>query len=223
MTRPSPARADTGRMGAVLLRSVVQVLVSSGVVVVTGTELLHWWASGRHLPRGSGPAAGPDDEVVLVLGSPSAAGGGLHPVQRWRTDIAVRSLRGRDGRFVFSGGGPEAGRSEAEVMAAYAHDVHGVPWQRIALETRSRSTWENVANSLPLLEGARTVRIASAPTHAARGRRYLARQRPDLALRLAPSDDYRAGEQLRWKAASLAYGAARTVLRTLRPGFRTGS
>jgi uncharacterized SAM-binding protein YcdF (DUF218 family) len=203
------------------LRSALVALVSAALVVVAGTELLHRWASARHLPPAPPPDRASGDEVVLVLGSTSAADGGLHPVQRWRTDIAVRSLHGRDGRFVFSGGGAQAGRagrSEAEVMAGYAHDVHGVPWDRIALETRSRSTWENIANSLPLLEGARTVRIASAPTHAARGRRYLARQRPDLAALLAPSDDFRWGEQLRWKAASLAYGAARAALRTLRPG-----
>ncbi|NAZ84372.1 YdcF family protein [Kineococcus sp. R8] len=211
------------------VRPALVALASSALAVVVGTEVLHAWASRRHFPRGDderGDDAGrPGDEVVLVLGSPATARGDLHPVQRWRTDIAVRSLRGRDGRFVFSGGAPDGRPGEAEVMAAYAHEVLGVPRERIALETRSRSTWENVAFSVPLLEGAGTLRIASAPTHAARARRYLARQRPDLALLLAPADDYRVGERLRWKAASLAYGAARRAVRRWRrrtPGAGPG-
>jgi uncharacterized SAM-binding protein YcdF (DUF218 family) len=205
------------------LRRAVAVLAAA-CTVVAGVEALHWWASRRHFPpAGPLPPAGarpPGDDVVLVLGSPSTPEGHLHPVQRWRTDIAVRSLRGPGDRLVFSGGAPDGVRSEAEVMADYAHDVLGVPRARIAVETRSRSTWENVVNSLPLLEGARTVRIASAPTHAARGRRYLARLRPDLARRLAPCEDYRVGERWREKAASLAYGAARRTVRRLRPGLR---
>jgi len=203
--------------GPVPLPRAVPVLAAA-LTVLTGVEALHWWASRRHFPP-AGPHP-PGDDVVLVLGSPSTPEGDLHPLQQWRTDIAVRSLHGPRARLVFSGGAPEGARSEAAVMAEYAHDVLGVPRARIALETRARSTWENVANSLPLLEGAGTVRIASAPTHAARGRRYLARMRPDLARRLAPCDDYRVGERWREKAASLAYGAARRTVRRLRPGLR---
>lgn len=182
---------------------------------LAGVELLQWAASRRGFPRVPRPGAdGPD--VVLVLGSPPRADGGLHPLQEWRVDIAVRSRTSARTRLVVSGGGPAGRVSEAEVMGRYARSL-GVPAELVALETRSRNTWQNVAFSLPLLEGARTIAVASSPTHAARARRYLLRQRPDLAARLVPADDFRLGERPRWKATTLAYGVARSVHRRLLP------
>ena len=137
-------------------------------------------------------------------------------MQRWRTDIAVRSMHPEHGRLVFSGAGRGGGPSEAPVMAAYARDHLGVPAQRITLETHARSTWQNVAYSLGELENAGTIKIASAPMHAARARRYLTRQRPDLADRLVPADDYRFGERCGWKLATVAYHLLLPV-RRLRP------
>ncbi len=178
----------------------VSCLVLSAVV-----ELMHWRASRQALGhRGAGDRAGA--EVVLVLGYPSRARGGLHPMQRWRTQVAVRSMHPQRGRLVFSGAGPEGAPSEAEVMAAHARDVFGVPARRITVETRAVSTWQNVRFSLAHLQGADSIAVASSPLHAARARRYLTQQRPDLAERLVASDDYRIGEGHRWKAATVAYG-----------------
>ncbi len=165
-----------------------------------GAELVHWRASRRGLRRGADTCEGP--EVVLVLGHPALESGQLHPMQRWRTEIAVRSMRSADARLVFSGAGRGGAPSEAEVMAAHAHADHGVPLDRIGVETRALSTWENVAYSLDELERAATIRIASTPVHAARARRYLRAQRPDLAGRLAPADDHRLGERMGMKLAT---------------------
>ncbi|WP_432504576.1 YdcF family protein [Kineococcus arenarius] len=190
--------------------------------VVLIAELVQWHASRHGWPTG-GPERGarlvPGPQVVLVLGSPSRPGGQLHPMQRWRTDIAVRSMHPVHGRLLFTGGctGAPGEPSEARVMADHAREVLGVPAQRIELEEAARSTWQNVQHCLDQLEQAGSIVIASAPTHAGRARRYLARLRPDLAQRLVPAADYRFGERSGWKAATLAYALARTAGRVLMP------
>lgn len=154
---------------------------------------------------------------MIVLGFPSGRDGEPHPLQRWRTEIAVRSLApGEDGRLVFTGGGPPGAPTEAEAMATYAREVLGVPAERIRLETAASTTWENIAFAQPFVESARTVAIASDPLHAARGRRYLLRQRPDLAARMVPADDYHLGDHVWLKVATTVYELARPVLRRMR-------
>ena len=196
------------------LRAAVAAALA-GLLLLAGVELVHWWASRQALPRRRGAVRPgvPGPEVVLVLGHPARRSGALHPMQQWRTDIAVRSVRSDDARLVFSGTARDGGPSEAEGMAGYARDVLGVPADRIVCETRATSTWENVACSLGELEQAGTIRIASSPVHAARARRYLARQRPDLAARLAPADDHRFGQRWGWKLASLGYQVGRALVR----------
>ena len=179
-------------------------------VAFAASEWLHWRAARRCLPQVGARSTGSGDDVVLVLGYPSR-GGGLHPMQKWRIDIAVRSMERTCDVLVVSGGSRKHGRCEAEDMAAYARDRHGVAPGRLALEREAESTWQNVQYSLPVLESARTIKVASSPLHAARGRAYLAAQRPDLAGRLRPSDDFRLGERPGWKALTVAYYWASAV------------
>jgi uncharacterized SAM-binding protein YcdF (DUF218 family) len=174
-------------------------------------EAAHRIASRRGFPAGGGGGA-PD--VVLVLGCPSRRDGSLHPLQRWRTEIAVRTAPAA--RLVFSGFAGDHGRSEAAVMAEHARDDLAVPPDRIVLETAARNTWENVELTLGELQQGGRVAIASSPLHALRARRYLLRQRPDLALRLVPAADYRFGERWRWKALTLLYDVLRSVSFRLR-------
>lgn len=126
-------------------------------------------------------------------------------MQKWRTDIAVRSMERSSDVLVFSGGSRKKGPCEADDMAAYARDQHQVRSDRLVLEREARSTWQNVEYSLPHLESARTIKMASSPLHAARSRAYLAVQRPDLAGRLRPADDFRVGEQPVWNSLTVAY------------------
>lgn len=167
------------------------------------SEYLHWQASRRCFPSGAEPVSGAGPEAVLVLGYPSR-GTGLHPIQRWRTDIAVRSMDRQSGRLVFSGGSRTPTRCEAEVMAEYAQDRHRVHPGQIVLERCAVTTWQNVAYSLGALENAGTIKVASSPMHAARARAYLIKQRPDLASRLCKANDYRFGERPLWKLATVA-------------------
>ena len=179
--------------GRPALRGAAVVLAVAGAAAagLAAVELLHRAASRTGFPARPVPAAGGPD-VVLVLGCPSRADGSLHPLQRWRVDIAVRSRASARTRLVLSGGGSAGRLSEAAVMGRYARSL-GVPPECLVLETRSRNTWENVSLSIPQLEGARTIAVASSPTHGARARRYLRQQRPDLAARLVPADDFRLG------------------------------
>ena len=194
---PAPARRTTAVLAG------VGVL---GVLAVLGVEAVHALAARSGFPGGR---RGGEPDVVLVLGSPSRRDGTIHPVQRWRTEIAVRSSV--SARLVFSGYAPASGRSEAEVMAGHAQRVLGVPAGRIRREEAASSTWENIAFSLADLAAGSRIAIASSPVHALRARRYLRRQRPDLAARLVPADDYRFGERWGWKAATVLYDGARSL------------
>ncbi len=90
-------------------------------------------------------------------------------------------------------------------MAAYALTHHQVRPDQVVLEREALSTWQNVEYSLPYLESARTIKMASSPLYASRCRAYLAAQRPDLAARLRSADDFRLGERPGWKALTVAY------------------
>jgi len=178
------------------------IAASAIVVALAGAELLHWRAA-RCWPA-KGAAAGASCGIV-VLGFPSRRDGRLHPIQRWRTEIAARSLASVDRGFVvFTGGSPRGRTSEAEAMAAYAVGL-GVPAERIGLETRSRSTWDNVRFALPMVEACDAIAIASDPMHAARARRYALQQRPDLGGRLVFADNYRFMDRWWLKVPTAAY------------------
>jgi hypothetical protein len=107
--------------------------------------------------------------------------------------------------LVLSGGAVAGGTPEAELMAAYARDVCGYRGP-LSLDVESRSTWQNVTNVIPLLEGAARIKIVSHSVHAEKARAYLWRQRPDLAARLVRARDYRAGEWVLAKPALALIG-----------------
>jgi hypothetical protein len=212
-------------------------LLGVGVVLaVAASEWLHWSASRRFLgapSAGDGaPSAGDGaggSEAVIVLGYPPRRNGQPHPLQRWRCQIAARSVDpGRAGQMIFTGAAAGEDRpSEAAVMSGYARDVLGVPAGRIALETRARTTWQNVAFTLPLAEQADSIKFASDSLHAARARRYLRAQRPELAARLSGGADYRFGEHLILKVLTAGYELIRVlairrwrVLNRFKPGRR---
>jgi uncharacterized SAM-binding protein YcdF (DUF218 family) len=166
-----------------------------------------WWhrTASRSGPGRDAPATTRSCAVV-VLGFPSRRNGDPHALQRWRTQIGIRSLgSARTRRLVFTGG-PSRGAqiSEAKVMADHARR-RGVPAEAILLEEEATSTWENLTLAAPLIEAFDTIVIASDPLHAARSRRYLVKQRPDLGARLVFADDYRPLERWWLKPPIAAY------------------
>jgi uncharacterized SAM-binding protein YcdF (DUF218 family) len=73
-------------------------------------------------------------------------------------------------------------------MADHLVDALGVPRENVVLEECARTTWENIAYSIPLIEQALSIEIASNTFHARRARKYLAKQSPLLAARLHRAD-----------------------------------
>lgn len=151
------------------------------------------------------PAAGPGSMAVLVLGYPTPRSGRPGPLQRWRAVIAVRTVNSRPNRYaVFTGGRRRGPVAESVTMAEYARTL-GLPAAQIRMESDATTTWENIQCSLALVEDADQIAIASDPLHARRARRYLSRQRPDLASRLVAAYDYVPGEHLLLKTQTAAY------------------
>ncbi len=177
-------------------------------MAVAGAVVLAWgeWVNRRWsralVANGGGAAA-----AVVVLGfkNPEAA---ANVVNRWRVRAGIRSVGAaaeHETCVIFSGGAVGSSVPEARLMAAYARSVLGFEG-RVLLEERSTTTWENIANVLPLLENADRIKIVSQPAHALKARAYLRRQRPDLAERLVRADDYRPGEWLIVKPLLALYG-----------------
>ncbi|MFC3892964.1 YdcF family protein [Lentzea rhizosphaerae] len=192
-------------------------LAIAGAVALGWGEWLNWrWS--RTLVGHSGGVS----EAVVVLGyrNPQAT---ANLVNRWRVRAGLRSISaadGRDTRVIFSGGVTGTGAAEAQLMADYAKSVLGFDGT-VFLEDRSTTTWENVTNVIPLLKDVDRIKIASQPAHALKARAYLRRQRPDLAERLVPADDYRPGEWLIVKPLLALHGL--WTLRRLRHDERKGS
>ncbi|WP_236725144.1 YdcF family protein [Amycolatopsis orientalis] len=160
------------------------------------------WRWSRTLVGHSGGVS----EAVVVLGyrnpQPTA-----NFINRWRVRAGLRSIaaNGRETRVIFSGGATGTGAAEAQLMADYAKSVLRFDGT-VFLEDKSRTTWENVTNVIPLLEDVDRIKIASQPAHALKARAYLRRQRPDLAERLVLADDYHPGEWLIVKPLLALYG-----------------
>ncbi|MCF3964181.1 YdcF family protein, partial [Streptomyces fuscigenes] len=160
---------------------------------------------------GSGRATGDGVDAVVVLGYRNR-GRRANAVNRWRVRAAARSVpaaAGRRTRVVLSGGAVGGDVPEARLMADWARssgafDASGDA--TVVLEEASRTTWENIANVIPLIEDADRIRIVSQPAHALKARAYLRRQRPDLAGRLVRAEDYRPGEWMLAKPLLALYG-----------------
>ena len=112
--------------------------------------------------------------AVLVPGY----GGRHRAVERWRVDVAVKTLAAHGGGLLVVSGH----QGEAERLARLA------PGRRVIVEPTARSTRENVERSLPHLLEADSLAIASDWFHVRRASRYLQQLRPDLRVRLVPAE-----------------------------------
>ena len=183
-----------------LLVMVFAVLIA----VVLWGEFEHWRSSRRLM--GARPGASGTGEAILVLGYRNR-GTRANAINRWRVRAGLRSCPSRPGpsRLVLCGGAVGGRVAEAELMACYARESRGYAGVLIT-EARSRSTWENVHNAIPLIEDADRIKVVSNSLHAEKARLYLWRHRPDLAERLVPARDYRFGELILIKPVMAAIG-----------------
>lgn len=171
------------------MRVVAAASCAAGVALLAWGEAAAWRMSRAGYPRYPQTGAESGDDVVLVLGYRPRDDGRLHPLQRWRVRIAVRSAP-PGALYVFSGGIVHGTRPEAEMMAEYGVRRCGIDPARLALETQAMTTRENLAFATPWLEASRTIRIVSNTSHARRARRYLAEQAPALVPRLRRTRDF---------------------------------
>ncbi|NNH68514.1 YdcF family protein [Nocardia uniformis] len=177
---------------------------TSLVLLLLWGEWANWRASRRFVGSATGPA-----EAVVVLGYRNT-GTRANPMNRWRVRAGLRSVDpdAAESRLILCGGACAGPYSEAALMARYAVDTCGYRGEPV-LEELSRSTWENIAFAIPYLEDVDRIKIVSIPMHAEKGRRYLLRQRPDLAARLVPGAEYRFGDWMPLKPLAALYGLRR--------------
>ncbi|WP_255252618.1 YdcF family protein [Curtobacterium sp. 'Ferrero'] len=127
-------------------------------------------------------------------------------VNRWRARVAVRCASVGPATTIICSGGAVRG-PVPEAVLLRDHIRHDLGWSgRILLDTTSRSTWENVANTAPLVSNADWIVFASGSLHAEKARVYLRDQRPDLAERLVRGRDHRWCEMLLVKPLFAAVG-----------------
>ncbi|WP_432788927.1 YdcF family protein [Brevibacterium sp. K11IcPPYGO002] len=198
-----------------LLVSAGSVLaVSAGVFVFA--EAAHWRSSHRRL--GDYDVAGPrrrrsgrrasrhtetmrtagSDQIIVVLGY---ANRGQRPngINRFRARAGLRSIdpRAQSTLLIFCGGAVAGRTSEAHLVESFAREELGFTGRSV-LEAQSTTTWENIANALPIIDReltpATTISIVSNSHHAEKARDHLWQMRPDLARRLVRGGDYRFGE-----------------------------
>jgi len=172
------------------------LLVATGAAValaLIGSEVAHRLASTRGLDRRrAGAEVGREAIVVLGYGN---RGPRANAINRYRVRAGLRSMdpRATSSTLVLCGGSVMGAEPEARILARYARDELGYRGP-LVLEDTSTSTRENIANAIPFLEDADTIRIVSDSVHAAKARPYLRELRPDLAERLARAEEYRVGE-----------------------------
>lgn len=127
-------------------------------------------------------------DVVLVLGSRVYRGEQLNPCLVKRVEEGVEVVRQGWARWLVVSGGldREPGTVEAQAMARIAQQ-RGLPEERVVLEPKARSTYQNLRFTRQIMEerGWNTVVIVSEPFHLPRA--ALMARRLGLEFALAPS------------------------------------
>lgn len=179
-------------VAASVLSSAGTALAAGGVLRAVERRAAAWFLPPADGPDPADPSLPRWTRAVLVLGH-ADTGTTAGPENLARTRSALAVARPGD-ILVLSGGGVAGPVPEARLLADAARDLG---WNgEIRLEEHSGSTWENIENSARLLEDADRIVIVSEPVHAAKARRFLALQRPDLAARLLPTRRPDGGEPL---------------------------
>lgn len=154
MSPPTPRRRAA--------RLATRFIAALGLAALVGLPAMMGyigWAGSRDRARPAGAA--------LVLGLALDDGGQPRPglISRVQRGIALYR-RGLVPRLVLSGGVPQAGRTEAAVMYRIARAA-GVPDRALIREPAARSTVENFACSVPLLQqlGVHRALVVTEPWH----------------------------------------------------------
>nr|WP_209372552.1 YdcF family protein [Brevibacterium renqingii] len=178
-------------------------------------EITHLRSSRRRL--GTTRSSTGSDQIIVVLGFRNS-GVRANWLNRFRVRAGLRSIdpTARSAVVVFCGGAVGGRVPEARLLERYAREELGYTG-RVLLETDSATTWENIAEAVPLIDEVlrpdSTISIASNSHHAEKARDHLWQLRPDLGRRLVAGADYRFGELPFVKPIAAARGLL--ALRTL--------
>ena len=156
-------------------------------------------------------AAAPQDpqryDVIVVLGARVAAGGRASPAMARRVRRGVALFHeGAAPRLLLSGGAVTGPEAEAAVMRELALAA-GVPAERLLLEDRSRTTWENARFSARLMaeEGLEGALLVSDRLHLPRA--LLSFRRAGLRVEGRAAEEGRLEASLPWLAGQALYEA----------------
>lgn len=162
--------------------------VGIGLLVVLGLGLSTYLAALGYVVLNMNRNTLQQADVVLVLGSRVYRSGQLNPCLVKRVEEGVEVVRQGWARWLVLSGGvdPEDGTVEAEAMARIAAQ-RGLPPERIVLEPKARSTYQNLRFTRQLMKerGWNTVVIVSEPFHLPRA--ALMARRLGLEFALTPS------------------------------------
>lgn len=208
-----------------------RVLVTAGAVfagIFAFAEAAHWRSSHKRLgdhdiARGRRPWSDPrsspgtgtltakdSDQIIVVLGYGNR-GERPNGINRFRARAGLSSIdpMARSALLIFCGGAVTGRTSEAAILDRFAREELGFTGRSL-VEDQSTTTWENIANAIPLIDREltpfTTISIVSNSHHAEKARDHLWQMRPDLARRLVPGGDYRFGEHPLMKAVAAIRG-----------------
>jgi uncharacterized SAM-binding protein YcdF (DUF218 family) len=175
---------NRSRLAAFLHQLFKTGLALLATLILSCEGIQYYVASRSHpLPKHASHA------VVVSLGLPGT-NFALRAVQKWRVERALQACNAvRCDKILFSGGNRLGGPSEAAQMAIIAERL-GFDRDRMILETRSTSTWGNVAYSSELVRGADAILLSSDILHASRARRYWLKLHPDAANTVVAQSDF---------------------------------
>lgn len=170
-----------------LRRWVSRVLSGLGLLVllISATPVTVWWAQWM-----AGGVFTQSGDVLIVLAGSTVNGQFLGESSYWRSVYAVRAWRaGGFQRIVLAGrAAPAAVTAEpASVLMRGFLTAHGVPADRIQVETGSQTTLENARMTAPLVAGSGRLVLLTSDYHMPRALAVFRKQ--GLAVEPMPAPD----------------------------------
>lgn len=186
-------------LGLALRRRVMVLFALGWLWLFSAPQVALWLGNTLEYRTPIRPVAAlPSADLILVLGGASSA-----PVLPWFPEANLRAAAdryvfaaklwhaGKAPRLLFSGGSGTGMQPEA-VTARELWQLMGLPDSAITLEPNSRTTRENAAFSVPLIEslGSHRVLVVTSAWHMPRALLNLHAAGPDIEWLAAPCDQH---------------------------------
>ena len=145
------------------MKPVLRGLVAAVLLVLAGIAALYLTAPASNTAQSR-------FDALIVLGYPARTDGTPEPETRARVLEAVREFKaGVAPRIIMTGGAAHNRFVEADVMARLA-EANGVPASAVVPEREARSTIENAAYSMKIMQahGWRSAEVITTPAHVPR-------------------------------------------------------